>query len=131
MLGKLVESAASSVLDSVLALEDITELESQRIGSMLNHIETLGQLFQPDPAHVSTAAAFVPHWIKFGYLNELLVSHERANPADVQRAKLVEITHLFENGSLVDFTPNELGGLIRALFADSPQRATLLDKIEM
>jgi centromere/kinetochore protein ZW10 len=106
-------------MGSVLALEDITELESQRIGDLLSSVETLDNLFQHDHAHVSTVAAYVPHWIKFGYLNELL------------RAKLVEITHLYDNGSLVDFTPKELGGLVRALFADSPQRATLLDKIEM
>ncbi|BEI93912.1 uncharacterized protein CcaverHIS019_0603710 [Cutaneotrichosporon cavernicola] len=119
VLGKLVESSVTGILSSVLALEDITELESLRIGSLLSSVEALGNLFQRDHANVSTVAAFVPNWIKFGYLNELL------------RAKLVEITYLYDNGSLVDFNSKELGGLVRALFADSPQRATLLDKIEM
>lgn len=127
-----MESTVVSILDHVLALEDITELESQRIGSILSHIEPLEHLFQHDPAHVSTAAAFIPHWIKFGYLNEILVSNFRCSLySHVQRAKLVEISSLYDNGSLVDFTPGELGGLVRALFADSPQRATLLDKVEM
>jgi centromere/kinetochore protein ZW10 len=118
-------------MGSVLALEDITELESQRIGDLLSSVETLDNLFQHDHAHVSTVAAYVPHWIKFGYLNELLVRMWLRVHANAERAKLVEITHLYDNGSLVDFTPKELGGLVRALFADSPQRATLLDKIEM
>ncbi|GMK54189.1 hypothetical protein CspeluHIS016_0107750 [Cutaneotrichosporon spelunceum] len=119
VLGRLVESVVAEIFSSVLALEDITELESLRIGGMLSSVESLGDLFQHDHANVSTVAAFVPNWIKFGYLNEIL------------RAKLVEITYLYDNGSLVDFSSQELGGLVRALFADSPQRATLLDKIEM
>ncbi|KLT43176.1 hypothetical protein CC85DRAFT_311819 [Cutaneotrichosporon oleaginosum] len=119
VLGKLVEATVSSILLSVLALEDITELESQRIGDLLSLVETLSNLFQNDQAHVSTVAAFVPHWIKFGYLNELL------------HAKLIEITNLYDNGSLVDFTSDELGGLVRALFADSPQRTILLERVAM
>lgn len=47
-----------------------------------------------------------------------------------QGANLVDITYLFENGSLVDFSPSELGKLIRALFADSEKRTKLLDKVE-
>lgn len=46
-----------------------------------------------------------------------------------QRANLVDITYLFESGSLVDFTPQELDRLVRALFADSQKRTTLLEKI--
>lgn len=74
VLGKLVQTTVAFILHSVLSLEDITEVESQRIGSTLAHVEELGELFQQDPANVSTAAAFVPHWIKFGYLIEILVS---------------------------------------------------------
>lgn len=78
VIGKLVETTVTSILHSVLSLEDITEIESQRIGSTLARVEGLGQLFQPDPALVSTAAAFVPHWIKFGYLIKILVSTIKA-----------------------------------------------------
>lgn len=48
---------------------------------------------------------------------------------DCQRANLAEISHLYENGSLMDFTPAELSKLIRALFADSQKRAAVLDMV--
>jgi centromere/kinetochore protein ZW10 len=41
----------------------------------------------------------------------------------------VDITYLFESGSLVDFKPAELCKLVQALFADSAKRSALLEKI--
>lgn len=49
--------------------------------------------------------------------------------ANVKGANLADITYLFENGSLVDFSGLELSRLVRALFADSTKRSALLDKI--
>jgi hypothetical protein len=47
-----------------------------------------------------------------------------------QRASLVDITYLFETSALVDFTTEELVGLVKALFADSPKRDTTIERIE-
>jgi len=43
---------------------------------------------------------------------------------------LVDITYLFENGALIDFTPDELISLLKALFADSEKREKAIERIE-
>lgn len=48
----------------------------------------------------------------------------------LQSANLVDITYLFENGALIDFTPDELIGLLKALFADSEKREKAIERIE-
>jgi len=50
--------------------------------------------------------------------------------ADDQSANLVDITYLFENGALIDFTPDELISLLKALFADSEKREKAIERIE-
>jgi centromere/kinetochore protein ZW10 len=47
----------------------------------------------------------------------------------VQEASLADIRDLFDDGALVDFMPEELGKLVRALFADTPLRAVLVSRI--
>jgi centromere/kinetochore protein ZW10 len=74
LLGSLVESVVTRLLDDIVALDDITEVESERISSILSLVETLDHLFQSPLGDVSTIAAHVPHWLKFCYLKEILVS---------------------------------------------------------
>lgn len=98
-------------------------------------------LFQ-DSQLISTQSSFVvsyvPSWLKFSYLSELLVcllllfgvvflymSHWLL----FQEASMADLTYLFEQGALVDFEVNELVKLVRALFADTPLRTKTLDKI--
>jgi centromere/kinetochore protein ZW10 len=72
-------------------------------------------------------------WLKFCYLSELLVRSSLACSvcdAKVQSANLVDITYLFENGALIDFTPDELISLLKALFADSEKREKAIERIE-
>jgi centromere/kinetochore protein ZW10 len=61
--------------------------------------------------------AFVPHWLRFCYL------------AEIMEASLVDITYLLESGALVDFTADELVHLLLALFTDTPNRAELIGKV--
>jgi centromere/kinetochore protein ZW10 len=42
---------------------------------------------------------------------------------------MADISYLFEEGALVDFTIDELVRLVRALFADTPLRATTISKL--
>lgn len=42
---------------------------------------------------------------------------------------MADLTYLFEEGALVDFDVEELVKLIRALFADTPLRATTINKL--
>ena len=52
------------------------------------------------------------------------------NHTNEQSANLVDITYLFENGALIDFTPDELISLLKALFADSEKREKAIERIE-
>lgn len=60
----------------------------------------------------------------------LLHNHHLCMLTGMQSANLVDITYLFENGALVDFTPDELIGLLKALFADSEKREKAIERIE-
>jgi centromere/kinetochore protein ZW10 len=74
-------------------------------------------LFSEDPDQPSFVVAYVPSWLKFSYLSELL------------EASLADISYLFEQGALVDFHVNELVNLVRALFADTSLRTNTINKL--
>lgn len=40
-----------------------------------------------------------------------------------------DISYLFDEGALIDFTVDELARLVRALFADTPLRTRTIEKI--
>jgi centromere/kinetochore protein ZW10 len=62
---------------------------------------------------------YVPSWFKASYLSEILTG------------SLVDIEFLyFEAGALVDYSKPELISLIRSLFADTPKRARVIDRIQ-
>ena len=62
--------------------------------------------------------AYVPSWLKFSYLSEVL------------EASMADITYLFEEGALVDFEIDELVKLVTALFSDTPLRADTIQKLQ-
>ncbi|KAH9846124.1 hypothetical protein C2E23DRAFT_605268 [Lenzites betulinus] len=116
-LGAVVETAVSRILGDVLALEDITEVESHRLSELCHILMAVEGLFVEDPDHPSFVVSYVPSWLKFSYLSELL------------EASIADISYLFEEGALVDFEIDELVKLVRALFADTPLRANTINKL--
>jgi hypothetical protein len=46
-----------------------------------------------------------------------------------QEASLADISYLFDEGALIDYETQELVKLVRALFADTPQRANMINKL--
>ncbi|EJT48955.1 hypothetical protein A1Q1_01944 [Trichosporon asahii var. asahii CBS 2479] len=74
LVGALVETVSVLAVDSVLAMEDITEVESQRIESLMKGLESMQRLFRNDNLQLSSVATFAPHWLKMCYTTELLVS---------------------------------------------------------
>ncbi|OSD04787.1 hypothetical protein PYCCODRAFT_1433123 [Trametes coccinea BRFM310] len=116
-LGALVETAVSRVLGDILALEDITEVESHRLSELCRILHALEGLFIEDPDQPSFIVSYVPSWLKFSYLSELL------------EASIADISYLFEEGALVDFEIDELVKLVRALFADTPLRANTINRL--
>jgi centromere/kinetochore protein ZW10 len=47
----------------------------------------------------------------------------------LQEASLADISYLFDEGALIDYETRELIMLVRALFADTPQRANMVNKL--
>ncbi|KAL1941263.1 hypothetical protein VTO73DRAFT_7475 [Trametes versicolor] len=116
-LGAVVQTAISRILRDVLTLEDITEVESHRLSELCHILNALEGLFMEDPDHPSFVVSYVPSWLKFSYLSELL------------EASIADISYLFEEGALVDFEIEELVKLVRALFADTPLRANTINRL--
>lgn len=99
--------------------------------SITSFIDPVQSILQP-----SFVVAYVPSWLKFSYLSELLVCivhlplKFQANfSLNLQEASLADISYLFEQGALVDFQVNELVNLVRALFADTSLRTNTINKL--
>ncbi|KAJ7654458.1 hypothetical protein DFH06DRAFT_1298890 [Mycena polygramma] len=116
-IGMVTEAALSRVLEDILALHDIPEVESHRLSELCRILHALEALFIEDTNQDPFVVAYVPSWLKFSYLSELL------------EASMVDISYLFDSGALVDFEVDELVRLVRALFADTALRTNTINKL--
>ncbi|KAG6854008.1 hypothetical protein C0991_011495 [Blastosporella zonata] len=116
-IGMVVETALARILSDIIALPDIPEVESHRLSELCHIFNAVEGLFVEDTAQPSFVVAYVPSWLKFSYLSELL------------EASMADITYLFEEGALVDFEVDELVRLVRALFADTQLRTNTIGKL--
>ncbi|WVQ85149.1 hypothetical protein IAT38_007314 [Cryptococcus sp. DSM 104549] len=114
ILGYLVTHLISRMSEAVLSIGDITEIESNRLTELLRLVYPLENLFGGEGGVVE----HVRGWLKFCYIAEIL------------QANLVDITYLLDQGALVDFTVEELVGLVRALFASSDKRDGVVERVE-
>ncbi|TFK29696.1 hypothetical protein FA15DRAFT_663862 [Coprinopsis marcescibilis] len=119
VLGRFVDAALTRVSRDILGLPDITEVESHRLSELCRIFNALEGLFSENPNQSSFVVAYVPSWLKFSYLSELL------------EASLADVTYLFEEGALVDFDTDELVNLVKALFADTPLRTNTINQLLM
>jgi len=115
-IGSVTNAALSRMLHDILALPDIPEVESHRLSELCHILNSLEGLFSEE-SEPSFVVVYVPTWLKFNYLSELM------------EASLADITYLFEQGALIDFQVEELVKLVRALFADSTLRTNTINKI--
>ncbi|BGP24613.1 ribosome bioproteinsis protein ytm1 [Rhodotorula toruloides] len=113
-LGGLVNEVLLRVLDEIEDQTDISEAESVRLNKLCKMLHELESLFDGSE---TTAGREVPVWYKFCFLSELL------------EASMADIMFLFDHSHLVDFSPQEIVKLIRALFANSPLRNQNIEKI--
>ncbi|KAF9224001.1 hypothetical protein BS17DRAFT_795581 [Gyrodon lividus] len=116
-VGIVVDGVLSRILDDILAIPDIPEVESHKLSELCRIMSALEGLFVENTTESSFVVSYVPSWLKFSYLSELL------------EASMADLTYLFEEGALVDFEIDELAKLVQALFADTPLRTKTLDKI--
>ncbi|GAA5871104.1 hypothetical protein JCM3774_005109 [Rhodotorula dairenensis] len=113
-LGGLVNEVLLRVLDEIEEQTDISEEESIRLNKLSKMLHDLEGLFDGSETNVGRE---VPIWYKFSFLSELL------------EASMADFMFLFDNRFLLDFTPQELVRLLRALFADSPQRDAAVKRV--
>ncbi|BGP48144.1 ribosome bioproteinsis protein ytm1 [Rhodotorula kratochvilovae] len=113
-LGGLINEVLLRVLDEIEEQTDISEEESIRLNKLCKMLHELESLFDGSETSIGRES---PSWYKFVFLSELL------------EASMADILFLFDHGHLVDFTPQEIVRLVRALFADSPLRNRNIEKI--
>lgn len=116
--GVVVEAALTKILGDVLALPDIPELDSHRLCELCRILNALEGLFADGTESASMVVAYVPSWLKYSYLSELL------------EASIADISYLFDEGALIDFEVDELVKLVKALFADTPLRTNTMAKLQ-
>ncbi|KAF9649243.1 hypothetical protein BDM02DRAFT_3166994 [Thelephora ganbajun] len=118
-IGGIVDAVLSRMLEDITKLPDITADESHRLSELCRMLNALEGLFVEGPEKTSAVVAYVPSWLKFSYLSEVL------------EASMADVTYLFEEGALVDFEIDELVKLVTALFSDTPLRAETIQKLQI
>ena len=125
-IGALLASVILKVINDIEEMEDISEAQSQKLGSFCAQIATLEDLFlarspeaqEGDGESIPMTAVYVASWLKFQYLMNILES------------SLVDIRYLWTEGELsLEFTPDEVVDLIKALFAETNHRRSAIAAI--
>ncbi|KAJ5647132.1 Retrograde transport protein Dsl1 C-terminal [Penicillium lividum] len=114
-IGSLLSTVIGKIIMDVEDLGDISEDQSKQLVSFCNQISQLEDLFMPESAADSEAvpvtAVYVPNWLRFQYLINILES------------SLADIKFLWVEGELgLEFSMDEVIDLIVALFAESDYR---------
>ncbi|XP_033735507.1 centromere/kinetochore protein zw10 homolog [Pecten maximus] len=125
-IGTLLNSVVVDITASIVVLEDISSDDARQLATLLTIImDKAGPLLQT-PADDKVNLTFelqknVSKWLRY---KELIT---------VLNASLLEISDRWAEGKgplAVEFTPNEMKSLIRALFQNTERRAAVLAKIK-
>lgn len=126
-IGSLLSTGINKIILDIEDLSDISDPESQRLAGFCSLVSKLEDLFLPetpkdngagDDEPIAMTAIYVPNWLKFQYLMNILES------------SLADIKYLWTEGELkLEFSPEELIDLIKALFADSDHRRKAISEI--
>lgn len=121
-IGSLLSTVINKIIIDIEDMGDISEPQSQRLVSFCTHVSKLEDLFTPEPTagveSVPMTAVYVRGWLKFQYLVNILES------------SLADIRFLWQEGELrLEFSPDEVVDLIKALFAESDYRRKAIAEI--
>lgn len=126
-IGSLLSTGINKIILDIEDLGDISDPESQRLAGFCSSVSKLEDLFLPDVSEesrgtgdepIAMTAIYVPNWLKFQYLINILES------------SLADIKYLWTEGELkLEFSSDELIDLIKALFADSEHRRKAISEI--
>ena len=125
-VGSLLSSTMSKMIKDIEDMEDISEAQSQKLVSFMENVGKTEDLFLPDAhesildqqASSSLALLYVPSYLRFNYLQQILES------------SLVDIKYMWTDAGLsIEFTSEEVIDLIKALFAESSHRRNAINAI--
>ncbi|KAJ6108412.1 Retrograde transport protein Dsl1 C-terminal [Penicillium sp. IBT 18751x] len=121
-IGSLLSTVISKIIIDIEDLGDISEDQSKQLVLFCNQVSKLEDLFMPettDDAEVlPVTAVYVPSWLRFQYLVNILES------------SLADIKFLWLEGELgLEFSVDEVVDLIEALFAESDYRRRAISEI--
>lgn len=121
-IGSLLSTVVNKIILDVEDLGDISEDQSKQLVSFCNQVSQVEKLFQPetsdDAEAVPVTALYVPNWLRFQYLINILES------------SLADIKFLWLEGELgLEFSADEVIDLIEALFAESDHRRRAISEI--
>ncbi|RKP08273.1 Centromere/kinetochore Zw10-domain-containing protein [Thamnocephalis sphaerospora] len=119
-IGLLVDAILGRVITELLDLADISEVESYQLHKacqMLFELTKLVEAVDRTNANKTQVSAWIAHWEKYSQLVTLL------------ELSFSDIMQRFRDGKLHMFSANELVGLIRALFSDTPLRQSNIAEI--
>ncbi|KAJ5113320.1 Retrograde transport protein Dsl1 C-terminal [Penicillium angulare] len=121
-IGSLVSTVIGKMIMDIEDLGDISEEQSKQLVSFCNQVSKLEDLFLPentgDSEAVPVTAVYVPNWLRFQYLSNILES------------SLADIKFLWIEGELgLEFAMDEVIDLIVALFAESDHRRRAIAEI--
>lgn len=117
-IGKIMDAFCTVIINAVVKFEDISSDGALQMIDVLKIICNRGPKLFTDPKEVTL---YVKSWYKFQELNFVLNS------------SLIDINNRWADGKgplALQFEPNELRQLIRALFQNTDRRAALLAKIQ-
>ncbi|KAF1954011.1 WD40 repeat-like protein [Byssothecium circinans] len=113
-LGSLVSTALSKFITDIEDMADIAEDESKKLHGYSQSLSSLSSLFQTEDERGEVremAHMYVPNWLKFQYISEIL------------DGSLADIRMFWVEGALsLEMESEEVCDLIRALFAESDYR---------
>ncbi|KAG0156936.1 hypothetical protein PDIDSM_4119 [Penicillium digitatum] len=121
-VGSLLSTVINKVVIDIEDLGDISENQSRQLVSFCNQLSKLEDLFMPetngDAEVLPVTAIYVPSWLRFQYLINILES------------SLADIKFLWLEGELgLEFSADEVIDLIEALFAESDYRRRAISEI--
>nr|XP_023020475.1 centromere/kinetochore protein zw10 homolog [Leptinotarsa decemlineata] len=116
-LGEILNSLCVNFITSIIKYEDISLSSAEQLVEIIKIILNRGSKLFTDPKEVSL---YVASWYKLNELNFVL------------SASLLDINDRWADGKgplAIQFKPNELKSLIRALFQNTDRRSAVLAKI--
>ncbi|PIA90680.1 hypothetical protein CB0940_10983 [Cercospora beticola] len=115
-VGSLLSSIAQKMIREIEDLPDIGEADSKQLKILIDQASTAKDLFVQNDRDMTFV--YCPNWLKFQYM------------AEIMESSLADIKYMWKESELsMEYTAEEVVGLIEALFAESIHRRQAIQDI--